>query len=406
MKLLLSTRDYPPELAELADWTNAIAQRLARRCDDFALLRTGSGAASLAEAGTLLETIVLPAHARSLAGAAARKLGGPRASRFDVVLGADWLSAALGLAWRGRSRQQRVLAVVHGPELDARGRLDTWPFGAVYGRGCARTLARCDAVFATSAHAGAVLTRRGWPLSAELVGSGCDTERFKPAARGALAREHGLLERRVLLSVARLVPRRQLDRLLFAVGALGVRYPDLCCVFAGAGPELERLQRLAVRLRVAHRVRFLGAVDAARLPELYNLADVVVQLSGGPPSGGEASASVLLQALACGKPLVATASAATEDVLDEQTARIVPDDDSTALADALTTLLDQPLLARRLGEQGRARVIATASWDLAAERLLGRARAAIDAAPGRSFALPPRAGGRPPLRGSNGVVVG
>jgi phosphatidylinositol alpha-1,6-mannosyltransferase len=387
MKLLLSTRDYPTELAELGTWTSQIAERLAVSCEDFALLRIGGGTASLANAGTLLETVALPSPAFNLAAMAALELGGVRPGRFDVVLGTDWLSAALGLAWRGRARLRGVFAAVHGPELDMHGRRGSWPFGAVYRRSCARTLARCEAVLPTSGHARGLMQRLERPVRRiELVGSGCDVERFSPTARGALARELGLSERRVLLSVGPLVLRRQIDKLLFAVSALGVRYPDLCCVIVGEGPERERLQRLAKRLRIEHRCRFLGAVSAPSLPAVYNLSDVVVQLSGGPAAGAEGAASVLLQALACGKPVVTTTSAASEDVLDADTGVVVPDDDSTALAEALTGLLDQPALARQLGERGRARVVASASWDRVAERLR-HVLASADAPRERSLAV-------------------
>jgi glycosyltransferase involved in cell wall biosynthesis len=372
MKLLLSTRDYPAELAGLTTWTNEIARRLAPRCADFALLHIGSGAVRLADAGTLLETIRLPSHARGLAGAAARALGGRRASRFDVVLGADWLSAALGLAWRGHSRVRRVFTLLHGPELYAHGPRAHWPLRAVYERSCALTLARFDAVFLASGQARRLLERRGWPVRRRaLVGEGCDTEQFKPTERAALARELGLHEeRRVLLSVGRLIPERQLDKVLFAVSALGVRYPELRYVIAGDGPERGRLEALAERLRIGHRVRFLGEVELDTLPAVYGLADVVVQLSAGPASFVPGAGAVLLQALACGIPVVASASAATLDLLDLHTGRVVPDDDSVALADALSELIDRPALGRQLGARGRARVLASATWDEVAERLL------------------------------------
>jgi phosphatidyl-myo-inositol dimannoside synthase len=406
MKLLLSTREYPAELAELQTWTRQIAARLAPSCEDFALLRIGGGSAGFGNAETLFETVALPAQALNLAAVAALGRGGVREDRFDMVLGADWMSAALGVAWRGRSRPRGVFAAVHGPELEVHGRRGSWPLGAVYRRSCTRTLARCDAVLPTSGHARDLLQRLANPLRRiELVGSGCDTERFSPMERGAMARELGLLERRVLLSVGPLVLRRQIDKLLFAVSALGVRYPDLCCVIVGDGPERGRLQHLAKRLRIEHRCRFLGAVGAAALPAVYNLSDVVVQLSGGRASAAEGSASVLLQALACGKPVVATASAATEDVLDAHTGLVVPDDDSSVLAEAITGLLEQPELVRQLGERGRVRVLRNASWDLAAERLI-RVLASAGARRGSGVGTPgaAREAGHRPLPDADGLA--
>jgi glycosyltransferase involved in cell wall biosynthesis len=188
--------------------------------------------------------------------------------------------------------------------------------------------------------------------------------------RGALAREHGLLDRRVLLSSGPLVPERCIDKVLFALSALGVRYPDLCYVIAGDGPERHRLELLAERLRIAHRVRFFGAVSADAWPEVLNLCDVFVHLTSGGSRPADTGGAALTEAQSSGKAVVVTSAAAAEEEIDEHTAVIVPEDDSTALADALTRLLDDFQQVRRLGERGRSRVLASATWDAAADRLM------------------------------------
>jgi glycosyltransferase involved in cell wall biosynthesis len=239
-------------------------------------------------------------------------------------------------------------------------------------------------------------TRRACALP---IGRGCDPERFRPMPRGTLAREHGLLDRRVLASVGPLVPERCIDKVLFALSALGVRYPDLCYVVAGCGPERHRLELLAVRLRIAHKVRFLGAVSAAEWPQVFNLCDVFVHLTSGGPSPLDTGGGALIEAQASGKPLLVTARAAAEEGIDEQAAVIVPEDDSTALADGLTRLLDDPEHAGALGERGRQRVLSNVTWDAAADRLVqAMARAArrprdeLACAPGGASRRIPRAG--------------
>jgi phosphatidyl-myo-inositol dimannoside synthase len=365
VRLLLVTRDLPPRAGPVSTWSFEMARRLAQRCDDFAVLGIGAAASELARVAGF-DLIPLGTGSPGLASVAARGLTALRARRFDCVLGADWVMGALGLAWRGRSSVDRVFAVIDDAELD---RHAARPIGGVYRKSREVVLARFDAVLTQSSRAQAWLDglhgARALP-----IGRGCDPERFRPMQRGSLAREQGLLDRRVLASAGPLVPERSIDKVLFALSALGVRYPDLCYVVVGRGPERHRLERLAERLRIAHRVRFLDAVSAAEWPDVYNLCDVFVHLASGDPRAVDTGAGALIEAQASGKPLLVTARAAAEEGIDGETAMIVPEDDSTALAEGLTRLLDHPERAAWLGERGRQRVLTSVTWDAAADRLV------------------------------------
>jgi phosphatidylinositol alpha-1,6-mannosyltransferase len=390
MKLLLLTRRFPPHEGAVSTWSFELARRLAPRCDDFAVCAIGPVTAELGEFG--FDLLRLPSISRRTTGIAAWGLPSLRGRQFDAVLGSDWLSASLALAWRGRSSIERVFAAVHGSELAWR-RAGV-PLGRMYRRTAELALERFDAVFAANGIARAALDtihvqRRGF------IGRACDPDRFRPLARGALARQLGVFDRRVLLSVGRLVPERRIDKLLYAVSALGVRYPDLCHVIAGDGPERQRLELLAERLRIAHKVRFLGRVDGRRLPELYNLCDVFVHLSGGAREAADSDGSVLIEALSSAKPALITARWAKLEGIDEQLASIVPEDDSIALGDGLAAFLDQPERASRLGQRARAWVLANATWDRVADRLVSAMSGAL-----RGPHIERDGGASAPLRGA------
>jgi glycosyltransferase involved in cell wall biosynthesis len=364
-----------------------MARRLARRCEQFAMLQVGAGAAELAGVPAPFEPRGPGASSSPLAAVAQWGLAASRVRHFEVVLGADWVSATLGLAWRGRSSVQRVFTVVHGPELEREPALDPW--GRMYRRTCELALRRFDGVFATSARAEALLAGLDVRRRA-LIGRGCDEQRFQPAPKGTLQRDLGLADRRVLLGVGPLLPERRIDKVLFAVSALGVRYPDLCYVIVGEGPERERLELLAQRLRISHKVRFLGRLGPAALPAVYNLCDAYVHLSSGSGHGAD-NAPALLAALASGKPAVVTVGLAADERIDAGTACIVPEDDSVALGQALTTLLDRPEYAAALGQRGRAHVLANATWDRAADVLLAALSQAVRGArPERASPAAPR----------------
>jgi glycosyltransferase involved in cell wall biosynthesis len=97
--------------------------------------------------------------------------------------------------------------------------------------------------------------------------------------------------------------------------------PDTDLVIAGAGPELGRLQQLAAALGVSERVRFLGNLDQSLLPELYSAVDALVLASSR-----EGWANVLLEAMACGTPVVASSVWGTPEVVAAPAAgRLMPE---------------------------------------------------------------------------------
>lgn len=109
-----------------------------------------------------------------------------------------------------------------------------------------------------------------------------------------------------LLSVGHLIERKGHDLVIRALPSL----PQIRLVIAGDGPLQNDLRRLAARLDVADRVRFTGAVPQVELAKLYNAADVLVLASSR-----EGWANVLLEAMACGTPVVASNVWGTPEVV-------------------------------------------------------------------------------------------
>jgi teichuronic acid biosynthesis glycosyltransferase TuaC len=135
---------------------------------------------------------------------------------------------------------------------------------------------------------------------------GVDLEMFRPVDREAARRRLGL-EGRVLLSVGHAVERKGHH---FAIEAL-LELPGTTLMIAGDGPWEGRLRELARRLGVERRVRLLGHVDQEGLPELYGAADALVLASSR-----EGIANVLIESMACGTPVVATAVWGTPEAVN------------------------------------------------------------------------------------------
>lgn len=205
---------------------------------------------------------------------------------------------------------------------------------------------------------------------------GVDPRQFRPGPkRPDLVERFDLGGKRVLLTVARLDRRKGHDAVIRALARLRATHPDLVYLIAGRGREEPRLRALAESCGVADRVRFAGFVPDADLPAIYALCDIFAmpnRTTEGTALAGdiEGFGISFVEAGACGRPVIAGRSGgAVEAVLDGQTGLLVDPLSDGQVAEALRRLLDDPGLARRLGEAGRRRAEALFDWDLLAKQI-------------------------------------
>lgn len=220
-----------------------------------------------------------------------------------------------------------------------------------------------DLVVATCSDEVAELRRLGVPEhKVGVVPCGVDLEHFTPRERGRRAgAAHGA--RPYVLSIGRLVERKGVDTVIQAL----VDLPGVELRVAGGppadelgdDPEVQRLSALARRLRVADRVTFLGCVAHDDVPGVIRGADVVVATPWYEPFG-----IVPLEAAACGVPVVGSAVGGLLDsVQDGVTGHLVPPQDPGAVADAVRSLLADPVRRRRFGVAARRRAEELYGWD-------------------------------------------
>lgn len=200
-----------------------------------------------------------------------------------------------------------------------------------------------------------------------VIPNGFDAARFQRVPDGEGVRHRlGLAPATPLVVFAgRLASNKGLQHLVPAFARL--KAPDAHLVLAGQDQGWRaRLEAEARRLGIAARVHFTGHLDDASYREILAAADVFVL-----PSEWEAFGIVLLEAMACGVPCVATTNGGAPDVVDAgKTGLLVRYADVEALAGALQTLLSDPERARRMGQAGRERALSMFSWDNVADRTL------------------------------------
>ena len=163
--------------------------------------------------------------------------------------------------------------------------------------------------------------------------NGVDLELFQPRDREPLRRKLGL-SGFAIASVGHLVERKGHHHVIRALAAM----PDATLLIAGDGPERAALERLASTVNVAERVRFLGALDQAALGDVYNCADVLVLASSR-----EGWANVLLEAMACGTPVVASHVWGTPEVVASPEAGVLmPSLDSDGVLAGIRAIRSAP----------------------------------------------------------------
>jgi phosphatidylinositol alpha-mannosyltransferase len=204
---------------------------------------------------------------------------------------------------------------------------------------------------------------RHFPGDYRIIPNGVDVARFHPDVPPLPELMDGRLN---VLFVGRLDPRKGLPVLLDALPALRRRVPEARVVVVGHSflrPWLERQVRAADREHVV----FAGAVPAADLPRWYASAHVVAS----PALKNESFGIVLLEAMAAGRPIVASDIPGYRAVIEgEDDGVLVPPGDAKALARAIARLLEDPARRLALAARGRARA-ERFGWSNVAARLEG-----------------------------------
>lgn len=189
------------------------------------------------------------------------------------------------------------------------------------------SLRHASAVSVCNEEAGRIVTRKGLTGRATVIGLGIDSAAFSPHGRPP-RRECGPVR---VGYVGRLAAHKGVDVLLEAVALA----PDLRLVVAGAGPLSGRLRERSLRPDLSGRVEFLGPVAKPDLPDVYRSLDVLAVPSLTTPGWLEQFGRVVVEAMACGTPVVASDSGALPDVVRDA-GLLVPPGDAAALAGALT----------------------------------------------------------------------
>ena len=247
----------------------------------------------------------------------------------------------LPIAWLlARLFRARLALIIHG--------VDAWtPSRKILANRLARTV---DAVIAVSHYSAERFSN--WsklPIDRVYILPNCvDLDRFRPQDRdGALVERYGLQSGKIIMTVGRLASTERykgFDQVIELIPRLLERFPNLKYLIVGNGDDRARLEAKAAALGVSDKVVFAGHVPESEKVAHYNLADVYVM-----PSTGEGFGIVLIEAAACGVPVVGSlADGSREALLEGRLGRLVDPKSPDELAAAVTAVLETELPRQRM----------------------------------------------------------
>lgn len=216
-----------------------------------------------------------------------------------------------------------------------------------------------------------------------VIPNGVDLAKFHPKGRSAAREACGLpLDHPVILTVGGIYEGKGQHHVVEALESLSARRPDAVYVMVGEGRRdgyVERLQGLIARAGLGGRVRFAGAQPHAALADWYSAADVFCLATQS-----EGWANVLLEALACGTPVVATRVGGNPEIVpDDRYGLLVRHGDVRALAIALDRAIESRWDRTELVAHA-----ATHTWETAASRVMREFAGALPGAPSIGSASP------------------
>ncbi len=198
---------------------------------------------------------------------------------------------------------------------------------------------------------------RHFPGDYRIIPNGVDIHRFGPHVMP----EDGLREgnEKIILFVGRIEPRKGLSTLLKAFEKLLKQGENVKLLVVGDTP-LRKVFELKAQ-KFGSRVKFLGKVTAEEIPGIYRASDVFV----APATGKESFGIVLIEALASGKPVVASDIDGYREIISHGVdGFLVEPGDADSLARHIEKILKNPELASKMGEMGRRKVMERYSWEI------------------------------------------
>ncbi len=286
-----------------------------------------------------------------------------------VFICANW-KMAIPLWWfnslRSAKKKFPFIIIVHGLDAFERRSFNEWMMR--------KTLNSASYVVSGARNVAQIVSdEHGYSREIPIINYGVDTDIFKPmnVEREFFEKYKIPQDKKILLSLGRLVERKGFDNVLKSLPAVIEKFDNFIYLIAGRGRYEPELRKIADKSDLSDKVKFLGFVPDEDVPKMYNIADVFAMPSREIGTDIEGFGITYLEANACKKPVIAGDSGGVPDAVENGLNGIlIPPEDIGAIADAIIKLLTDEIFAKKLGEQGYERVHEKFLWSMTAEKFL------------------------------------
>jgi phosphatidylinositol alpha-1,6-mannosyltransferase len=371
MDILIVSQDFPPERGGIQTFVLELARAFLARGHKVRVICPGKKTDPNPLPG-LTDLVRIPIHSSWLFLPLLVYL--PRYLKnnasITTVLYAQW-PASLSEACLPKSRKQhKSFCMVMGRELltSVLGPLSPFLMRGTFGN--------MQAVFPISAEV-LRMTKARAPAGTKLhlVHPGVDPTYFRPVNADFLRERYALKavapRPLVILTLTRLVARKNVRRLIEAMPGVKAAVPEALLMIGGSGPEKPDLEMRVRELALEKTVRFLGRIADAELVAHYCLADVFALPSFSTDKDIEGFGIVFLEAGACEVAVIGSHSGGIPDAVEDGvTGLLVPAEDTQKLQTALIELLKNRERAQAMGKQARIRIESGLTWTHISDRLL------------------------------------
>ena len=212
------------------------------------------------------------------------------------------------------------------------------------------------------------------PDRISIIPAGLDCEKFKPMEKNEqLARKLGINKDSIrILFVGRLVPEKGIFDTLTAFSMLLKKIENIELLIVGSGSPtiLFQIKQLVANLKIANKVKFLGSIKYSQMPKIHNLANIFCLPSIPTKTWAEQFGYSMVEAMACGKPVISTSSGSIPEVVkDRITGILVKPNSPTGLETALEELVFNEREREIFGNDGRKWVLQSFEANMIAGKL-------------------------------------
>jgi phosphatidyl-myo-inositol dimannoside synthase len=373
--IIIFSEDFPPKDGGIAQWAAGIAKSLHRMSYTVKVLTrhisTEAEKIQLQESYPVIQVYGNRwRQLRSYYTFRAMKALYNREKAPDVVIATTW-NIARGITGLLKKHGTKLIVVIHGLEVT---RKMNW-MKRVW---LIKTLKSAHRVIAVSNFTQErVISQYNIPPDNIItLPNGVDPERFHPLADvSILQKRFGLVDKKIILTLARLQERKGHDKVIEALPMVMKQVPNAHYLISGAknGAFYKKISQQVKDMGLESHVTFTGYVEPEEINLFYNLCDVYIMPSRELKKNGdtEGFGITFLEANACEKPVIGGRSGGVVDAIENGiTGYLVDPLDVEEIAQKLTLLLTNDQHAHLLGQQGRQRILKNYTWDAVASRIV------------------------------------